>query len=169
MMAKGSSTGFATIAVAAGLLAGSAGPVEAFTQKGVGMVTALRGTVNVAHTPAVAARERRAPQEPLKFRDDVFFLDTIRTEREATAKLLLRARSTFTIRELSQVQLREGPAPAPGRTRSIVSMVSGALRALVQRELRAGDEFEIHTPNAISAVRGSDVATETYGPGQAPP
>ena len=169
MMGMGRFTGFAAVAGTMGVLASLAAPAEAFTQKGVGLVTAIRGSVNVAHTADVAARERRPVQEPLRFREDVFFLDTIRTEREATAKLLLRARSTLTIRELSQVQLREGTAPAPGRTRSIVSLVSGALRALIQRDLRPQDEFEIHTPNAISAVRGSEVATETYGPGQAPP
>jgi len=118
MMGMGRFTGFAAVAGTMGVLASLVAPAEAFTQKGVGLVTAIRGSVNVAHTADVAARERRPVQEPLRFREDVFFLDTIRTEREATAKLLLRARSTLTIRELSQVQLREGTAPAPGRASS---------------------------------------------------
>ena len=144
-------------------------PAHAFTQKGVGIVTALRGEAAVAHAPEVAARERRPAQEALKFREDVFFRDVIDTQRDSTAKLLLRGRSTFTIRELSRVELREGVVPAdPTRTRSIVSLLTGAFRAIVQRDLRPQDELEIQTPNAISAVRGTDVVVEVY-PSAAPP
>ncbi len=153
-----------------GLLAVLPAPARAFTQRGVGVVTALRGEAAVAHAPEVAARERRPPQEPLKFRDDVFFRDTIDTQRESAAKLLLRGRATFTIRELSRVELREGVVPAdPTRTRSIVNLLAGAFRAVVQRDLRPQDELEVQTPNAISAIRGSDLVFVFYLPGQIPP
>ncbi len=147
-----------------------AAPAHAYTSKGVGVVTALRGEAAVAHAPDVATREGRPPQEPLRFREDVFFRDVIDTQRDSTAKLLLRGRSTFTIRELSRVELREGVVPAdPTRTRSIVNLLTGAFRAIVQRDLRPQDELEIQTPNAISAVRGSDISVLTGLPAQLPP
>ncbi len=130
----------------------------AYTAKGVGVVTALRGEAAVAHAPEVATRERRATQERLKFRDDVFFRDVIDTQRESTARLLLKGQSTLTIRELSRVELREGVVPAdPTKTLSIVSLLAGKLRAIVARDLMRGDEMELRSPNAIAAVRGTDV------------
>lgn len=149
---------------------GLAGPAGAFTQRGAGVVTALRGQVAVSHAPEVATRENRPPQEALKFRDDVFFRDTIDTQRDSAAKFLLKGRSVFTVRELSRVELREDAVPAaPGRTRSVVSLLSGALRALVQRDLRPQDELSIQTPNAVSAVRGTTVVLEVFRPGESVP
>ncbi len=153
-----------------GFPAALAGQAAAYTERGVGVVTALRGQVAVAHAPAVAAREGRPSQEPLRFRDAIFFRDVIDAQRESTAKLLLRGRSTFTLRELSRVELRESVAPAePARTRAVVSLLTGAFRALIQRDLRPHDELEIHTPNAISAVRGSEVVVEGYRDTAPPP
>ncbi len=146
------------LAFCLGLLPGGPRPAAAYTAKGVGVVTALRGQVAVAHASEVAAREGIPAQEALRFRSDVFFRDVIDTQRESTAKVLLRGRSTLTIRELSRVELREGAVPAdPSKTRSIVSLLAGKLRAIVAGDLLRGEEVELRTPNAISAVRGTDV------------
>src|SRR3972149_4641797 len=102
----------AVVSFAVAVLLAGAPPAHAYTQKGVGVVTALRGEVAVIHAPAGPARESRPPQEPLRFRDDVFFQDVIDTQRESTAKLLLKGRATFTVRELSRVEFREGGGPA---------------------------------------------------------
>ncbi len=119
----------------------------------------------MAHLPEVAARELRPPQEPLRFRSDVFFRDVIDTQREATAKLLLRGQATLTIRELSRVELREGVAPTdPTRTRSVVSLLYGAFRAITAASLMRGDEMEVRTANAVAAIRGTDVWVEFYPP-----
>ena len=145
-------------------------PAAAYTAKGVGVVSALRGEASVTHAPGVAARESRPAQEALRFRDDVFFQDVIDTQRESTAKVLLKGRATLTIRELSRVELREGVVPGdPSRTRSIMGLLAGAFRAIVQRDTRAQDEMEIHTPNAVAAVRGTDVVVEVYRDAAPPP
>ncbi len=141
----------------------------AYTSKGVGVVTALRGTVDVTHAPDVVSREGLAARAALRFRGDVFFRDVIDTQRESSARLLLKGRAVFTVQELSRVELREGLVPDPTRTRSILTLLAGGFRALIQRELRPGDEFEIHTPNAVAAVRGTDLVAETYAPGQLTP
>src|SRR3989304_924309 len=152
------------------LWAGVPGLAEALPQRGVGVVVAMRGEVAVQHEEAIARREARPVQEPLRFRDDVFFRDLIDTQRESFARLLLRGRSVFTIRERSRVELREGIVPAdPSRIRSIVSLLTGAFWAVIERDLRPQDEVEIQTPNAISAVRGADVVVEVYRDTTAPP
>ncbi len=159
-----------TWGVLLGLLAGLPRPAQSATQRGVGLVTALRGEVAVQHEEAIARREARPAQEELHFRDDVFFRDVIDTQRESFARMLLRGRSVFTVRELSRVELREGVVPAdPARTRSVVSLLTGAFWAVIDRDLRPQDEFEVQTPNAISAVRGTDVVVEVYRDTAPPP
>jgi hypothetical protein len=50
-----------------------------------------------------------------------------------------------------------------------VGLLGGTLRAIILGDLRgAGGGFEIHTPNAIGAVRGTDV-TATYTETTPPP
>lgn len=152
-----------------GMGAGMTGAVEsadALTQRGVGTVMAVRGDVAVSHTPDLVAGAGRPASESLKFRDDVFFRDVIDTQRDSGAKLLLKGRAVFTVRELSRVELVEGVMPADsGRTRSIVHVLAGAVRALVQRDVLPHNELEIHTPNAASAIRGTELIVEVYHPG----
>ncbi len=152
-----------------GTLPGTAGTAHAFQQQGVGVVIATRGEVAVSHLPDVAARTGRSATEPLRFRDDVFFHDVIDTQQESAAKLLLKGRAIFTVRELSRVELKEGALPAdPGRTRSVVNVLAGAVRALVQKDLLPQNELEIHTPNAASAIRGTELVVEVFQ-GTTPP
>lgn len=152
-----------------GLVAGMTGIIEsahALTQRGVGTVMAVRGEASVSHLPEVAAGAGRPARESLKFQDDVFFRDVIDTQRHGGAKLLLKGRAVFTVRELTRVELVEGVVPADsGRTRSIVHVLAGAVRALVQRDVLPHNELEIHTPNATSAIRGTELIAEVFHPG----
>ena len=158
------------LGVVAGISLAIPATAASYTSKGVGVVAALRGQVSVARSAEVAAREGRPREEALKFRDDVFFRDVISTETGAAAKILLRGRATLTVRELSRVEVQAAVGPAdPGRTRSIMRLLAGALRALVQPDLRPQDEMEIHTPNAVAAVRGTDVVVEVYQDAAPPP
>ena len=153
------------LAMAAGTT-GAAQSASALTQRGVGAVMAVRGDVSVSRAFPLAAEAGRPVREALRFRDDVFFRDVIDTERDSGAKLLLRGRSVFTVRELSRVELVEGVVPAEaGRTRSIVHVLDGAVRALVQRDVLPHHELEIHTPNAASAIRGTELIVEVFQPG----
>jgi hypothetical protein len=128
----------------------------AFTAKGVGVVTTLQGTARITHAsaPTVAAS--------LRFRDDVFLQDVIDTEAAALARILLRGSSLVTIRELSRVTI--GEQAIPTGSKSVVSLFSGKVRATVSRSLLGpGDQTEIRTPNAVAAVRGTDVIVFTVG------
>ncbi len=163
-MSKPAALVMGILALAVGAM-GAAGPAHALTQRGLGTVTGVRGEVVVSHVPAVAAAAGRPATEALRFRDDVFFRDVIDTQRESAAKLLLKGRAAFTVRELSRVELVEGVVPAAsGRTRSIVHVFAGAVRALVQKDLFPQNEMEIHTPNATAAIRGTELIAETFVP-----
>lgn len=124
----------------------------AYTAKGVGVVTALKGQATVKH------EVMPAPQ-PLQYRDDLFWRDVIDTQKDALARILLQGRSTITVRELSRLELKEEAFPT-GKKSSIV-LISGKIRATVEKGLmKPGDEIELRTLNAVTAIRGSDAVQE---------
>src|SRR5213594_2086809 len=78
----------------------------------VGVVTTLEGNVT--------ARRAVLPLPvPLKFKDDVFFRDTITTGDQSLARVLLGGKSIVTVRERSVVTITESPG------RSFISLESG--------------------------------------------
>jgi hypothetical protein len=124
----------------------------AYTAKGVGVVTALKGQATVQHEAAPA------PQ-PLQYRDDLFWRDVVDTQKDALARILLQGRSSITVRELSRLELKE-ETTSTGKKSSIL-LISGKIRATVEKGLmRSGDEIELKTLNAVTAVRGSDAVVE---------
>jgi hypothetical protein len=68
------------------------------------------------------------------------------------------------IREQSQVTLDESVAPDGGR-RSVLSLIAGKIGAAIAHALmRPGESVEIHTPNAVAAVRGTVLIAEYVPP-----
>ncbi|MDE2180363.1 MAG: FecR domain-containing protein [candidate division NC10 bacterium] len=127
----------------------------AYTAKGVGVVTALKGQATVKHEAAPA------PQ-PLQYRDDLFWRDVIDTQKDTLARILLQGRSSITVREMSHLELKEEATPT-GKKSSIF-LISGKIRATVEKGLmKPGDEIELKTLNAVTAVRGSDAVLEVIG------
>ena len=113
-----------------------------------GVVTGLKGQATVAR--ATQPRPLR-----LQFKDDVFFQDTVTTERGAVVKVLLGGKALVTIRELSDFTIIEGA------NKATVNLGLGRLALETLRRLMApGEEFEVRTPNAIAAVRGSFVIVD---------
>src|SRR2546429_8153754 len=78
----------------------------------VGIVTTLEGNVT-------AGRAALPRPVALKFKDDVFFHDTITTGEHSLARVLLGGKSIVTVRERSAVTISE----APGR--SFIDLQSG--------------------------------------------
>ena len=90
----------------------------------VGIVTTLEGNVT--------ARRAALPRPiSLKFKDDVFFHDTINTGERSLARVLLGGKSIVTIRERSAVTISE----APGR--SFIDLQSGKVGVAVAHERMA--------------------------------
>ena len=104
-------------------------PTFAWSQgERVGVVTTLEGNVT--------ARRAVLPQPvPLKFKDDVFFRDTITTGDQSLARVLLGGKSIVTVRERSVVTITESPG------RSYISLESGKIGLAVAREKLAPGEL----------------------------
>src|SRR5206468_2626335 len=109
----------------------------------VGIVTTLVGNVT--------ARRVILPESvPLKFKDDVFYEDTITTGDQSLARVLLGGKSIVTIRERSVLTITESPG------RSFVNLESGKIGLAVARDrLAPGESVDIRTPNAVIGVRGT--------------
>jgi len=127
-------------------------PGIARAEEAVGVVTTLAGqatrTANVSPTlPA-----------PLRFKDDVFGADTIRTAERSLVRVLLERKALLTVRELSVLRITDEAA------RATVKLQSGGIAlSVAQPRLRPGEVIEVHTPNAVAAVRGTTIAVETRG------
>src|SRR5207249_2294149 len=124
-------------------------PTFAWSQgERVGVVTTLEGNVT--------ARRAVLPQPvPLKFKDDVFFRDTITTGDQSLARVLLGGKSIVTIRERSVVTITESPG------RSFISLESGKIGLAVAHERMApGESVDVRTPNAVVGVRGTVIVAE---------
>jgi hypothetical protein len=125
-------------------------PVFAWAQAQpqVGIVTTLQGQVTVSRlaTPALL---------PLKFKDSIFERDKINTAEHSIVKVLMGGKTVVTVRELSVLTITEDL----GKT--TVNLESGQIAVAVAKQLmKSGDHLEVHTPNAVAAVRGTIFVVE---------
>ena len=125
-------------------------PVSAWAQAQpqVGIVTTLQGQATVSRlaTPAPL---------PLKFKDSIFELDKINTAEKSIVKVLMGGKAVVTVRELSVLTITEDL----GKT--TVNLESGRIAVAVAKQLmKPGDRIEVHTPNAVAAVRGTVFVVE---------
>ena len=146
-----------TFLLIAVLLAVAAAPAPLAAQPApAGVVTSLVGQVTVARAavPAPVA---------LKFKDSVFLRDRIETRQDSVVRVLLGGKALVTVRELSVFVITE----EPGRAR--IDLAEGKLAVGVAKTLlRPGEAIEIRTPNAVAAVRGSELVAEVSVAGGVP-
>ena len=117
----------------------------------VGVVTTVRGEATVQH-------EARPQAQAVKFKDELFWLDTFNTGPQSGLRLLVLDKSVITLKELSQLQLREeNVTPGQPRKKNVVNLVSGAARAVVEKDALKDADYEIRTSRAIAGIRGSDL------------
>lgn len=127
-------------------------PVRAVaeTQPTIGSVTVVRNKVQVAH---------RGEKSPIavKGRDPVLFLDRYETFSRARLKLLFEDDSLLTLGEKSSLEIAENVYNPKARQRkSVMKLLSGRARVLVGKIFSGtGSKFEIHTPTAVAASRGT--------------
>jgi len=128
-------------------------PVPVAAQPAPGAAPA--GVVTTLEGQALLARAATPAPVALKFRDPLFPRDRIETRRDTIVRVLLGGKAIVTIRELSVFTIREDP----GRARVELSQGKAAV-GVAKSLLRPGESVEIHTPNAVAAVRGSEVVAE---------
>ena len=131
------------------------GPASA-QPRPAGVVTSLTGQATVA-------RASTAAPVPLHFKDGVFARDRIETRQDSVVRVLLGGKALVTIREFSVFTVTEDAG------RAQVDLQQGRLALGVARsQLRPGESIEIRTPNAVAAVRGSEVVADVSSPGGVP-
>ena len=114
----------------------------------VGVVTTIEGQATVAHLAGTSAL-------PLKFRDSIFERDQINTGEKSTVRVLMGGKAVVTVRELSVLTITE----ELGKT--TVDLSSGKIAVAVARQrMKPGETLEVHTPNAVAAVRGTVFVVE---------
>jgi YVTN family beta-propeller protein len=130
--------------------------VLAETSRSAGIVTAVSGD-------AILTRATQPDQSlPLKFRDELFFKDRIRTKERSIVRVLLGGKAVVTVRQLSELTISEDP-----KQPTVVNLSSGKIALDVARSLmKPGEAIEIHTPNAFAAIRGTMVVVEVLPAGE---
>ncbi len=124
---------------------------------GIGVVAGLRGDATVR-------REQVAQAQRLKFKDDLFWQDTLSTGTDAQLRLLILQKSVITMKELTQLQLREElVSPNQPKRKSVVELVSGAVRVAVDKDALKDNDYEVRTNMAVAAIRGSDLYGRKIG------
>jgi hypothetical protein len=131
-------------------LLGVGDPASAAAPDAIGLFTALRGNVTDTHPGQTTAVR-------VNVRDDVLFKDVIETQRESRSKTLFQDDTLLTLGENSRVEITEHVYDPTRNSRSMtVHLAKGKLRALVGKVFEgAGSKFEVHTPSAVAAARGT--------------
>jgi hypothetical protein len=121
--------------------------------KGIGQVTALEGKVTVLH-------QGRFTPEPLTLRKPVFQEDIIETDRASKVRITLTDATVISLAEHSRLELRHFSHDAPRQTRVGRFVTSlGVFRAIL-KEIMPQSAFEVITPTAVAAIRGTDLMGE---------
>jgi len=117
---------------------------------GIGFYTAVLGQASVTHPG-------EARVLPVKLHDEVLFKDVIQTQYESRTRALFQDDSMLTVGENSRVEIDEYIYnPEKNVRQAIVKLMQGQVRALVSKVFKAnGSRFEIHTPSAVAAARGT--------------
>jgi hypothetical protein len=113
----------------------------------VAVVSTLSGDVTVARSGGSVA---------LKFKDEAFSDDIIRTADQSTVRLLLRAKALLTVQQRSVLTLAEeqGNLTVRLETGQIGVSVAG-------QRLQAGEVLQIETPNVQAAFARGNVVVNT--------
>jgi hypothetical protein len=98
--------------------------------------------------------------EPLTLRKPVFQEDIIETDRASKVRITLTDATVISLAEHSRLELRHFSHDAPQQTRVGRFVMSlGVFRAIL-KEFLPQSAFEVITPTAIAAIRGTDLMGE---------
>ncbi len=123
---------------------------EASKGTGIGLYTEVQGSVSVMHLGDPTTYD-------VKVRDGVIFKDVVETRVESKGQALFLDDSLLTLGPESRVEVNEYIYDPNRDYRStIMKLAQGKVRALVSRIFAGGgSRFEVHTPTAVVASRGT--------------
>ncbi|MBI5675721.1 MAG: FecR domain-containing protein [Nitrospirae bacterium] len=114
----------------------------------VGTVVAVRGKAFI---------ERDKKETGAKVKDSILLKDTVSTAETSRAKLLFMDDSVLTLGEKSKVVIKEFMYSKEKGGKSIFNLIDGKMRAIVGKT-----NFEVHTPTAVAAARGTLLLFRVY-------
>jgi hypothetical protein len=122
----------------------------AHAEDAVGSVASLDGR-------AEAQRSSEATWNALSPGDPVYLNDRLRTLADSRLKVLFGEDAVVTLGAKSELTVDQQVVPQDGGTQSYFSVLVGTVRALVSERYGApGGSFEMETPTAVAAVRGTE-------------
>jgi hypothetical protein len=133
----------------------------------LGLFLSAGVSAGVAHTAGEAVStmiaikgktfiERDSAERPAKVKDDVLLVDTVTTGEAAKAKMLFIDDSVLTLGEKTKVVVKEYVYSKERGGTSIFNLLDGKMRVVVGKA-----KFEVHTPTAVAAARGTMFLIET--------
>jgi len=126
---------------------------QAQNGKSIGHVTGLEGKVTVL------PQGKFAP-ELLTLRRPVFREDIIETDRASKVRIMLTDATVISLAEQSRLELKEFSQEIRQQTRAgRFAMTLGVFRAIL-KEMMPPSTFEVITPTAVAAIRGTDLMGE---------
>ncbi|MDW8003046.1 MAG: FecR family protein, partial [Deltaproteobacteria bacterium] len=122
----------------------------------IGKVTAVVGSVDVL-------KPQSAQVTPVTRGDLVHIGDIYRTKSASYAEITFNNNSTLRIGERTRVEIKEYMVEKD-RTNQVMKLHRGRIQAIATEEivrkakaLVEGHRFEVHTPNAVAGIRGSNM------------
>ena len=124
------------------------GETAAFAQNTLGTITEVSGTVNVQRG---ASNLAAAAQMPIALHD------RITTQAGSSVTIALIDNSSLQLGQNGTLTIDESMMVNGAAAPSKVGLLGGKLHALIVGAMRGSSTtFEVHTPNAIGAVRGTE-------------
>lgn len=128
-------------------------PAQAQHGERIGTVTALEGRATVQHYGG-------ATSQPLQLQNPVYQQDVIRTEAASKLQLTFVDATVVNLSENSTLEItRFIYTPEKQTQTTILNIPLGIFRTIVKK-LSPQSTFEITTPTAIAAIRGTDLMGE---------
>jgi hypothetical protein len=120
------------------------------SSQSIGNVTAVQRQVEVIHSDVSGV-------STVNLGSSVLFKDSYETKSQARLKLLFEDDSILSLGENTKLQITENIYnPAQSQRSTVVNMLQGSVRALIGKIFGGpGSKFEIHTPTAAAAARGT--------------
>jgi hypothetical protein len=126
----------------------------AHAQNTVGTITQVTGAANIQRAGATIAA---APNTAVMLHDKIF------TQAGASLTITMVDNSSMQLDASTTLTIDEGMMVNGVGAPSKVGLAEGTLHSVIQGAMRGSTTtFEVHTPNAIGAVRGTDFTVHAY-------
>ena len=131
----------------------------AFAMMSVGLIAAAQESVGeISKVNGIAKVERSGKELEAATAMPVMIADTIRTPAGVQVTVTFKDDSEVELGESTSFTVDQYQFAGSKRTKGLLALHGGHLRSLVK--IAAGEpNFEVHTPNAVASVRGTEFET----------